>query len=312
MKLKELYQPFLDLEEKELVNIDMLFNFLLGMFEYKGFPDTFRPEYFERYLMLTGQASATKDDFGNWWATRSTISGDIDPNGIGNTIVVSEPNLSVSRYFDDNTISHCWNNKTHTPLWYIVNVGSLLSEIDLSIDVLTVNSRAVKGFIARNEKVKVQLENYFKNLKKGIPYIMFSENILEEVLEKDVKDIEQIDFKNESVHDFQFLINAHDSTLRWFMNFFGHAQQNSNKLAQQSVDEIKDSNSASLVLPTEMLKERQKFVEDFNAKTGLNCSIEFSELWKNEVRETINEGGIDNANKEDSEKVEEETTKEGV
>ena len=105
-------------------------------------------------------------------------------------------------------------------------------------------------------------------------------------------------------HDFQFLINTHDSILRWFYNSYGHGQQNSNKLAQQSVDEIKDSNSASLVLPQQMLECRKQFIEEFNNLTGGNASVEFSELWKNEEKETlINTDKIEETKTENTEKT---------
>lgn len=288
LKLKDMYKPFLNLEEKRLVNIDMLVNFLQGMFKYSGHPDTFRPEFFERYLMTWGQASACEDKNGNWWACTSTLAGDIDPNGLGNMVIVAMPNLSVERYIDDPSIAHCWNNPTHSPTLYLGNTAELLSEIELSLDDLVIDSRQTNGLIARNEKVKIQLENYYKAKKEGRPYVMFAENLLEDIIEKNVEDVLQLDLSNKSsVHDFQFLINAHDSVLRWFLNWFGHGQQNTNKLAQQTVDEIKDSNSASLVLPTQMLEERKKFVEDFNRKTGGNMKVEFSDLWKNELDETM-------------------------
>ena len=126
-----------------------------------------------------------------------------------------------------------------------------------------------------------------------------AENILNDLFEKgEIRDVDELNLTNTNLsHDFQFLINAHDSILRWFFNWFGHAQQNSNKLAQQSVEEIKDSDSASLVLPNVMLNCRKKFIEEFNALTGTNATVEFSKLWKNEEKEIMQEP---EENKEDN------------
>lgn len=303
--LRSNYKQLFDVNEKKMINVNQLFNFMLGMFEYKGMPDTFDTRFFERYLLTNGMAAAVEKD-GKWYASFGSLAGPINEYQYGTTFVFANPVFSGERSIYAPDCSICWNNPTMTPEFYLASIADTMSELECSVDTLINYTRATKGIIARNDKVFEQLKTFFSNLRKGKPFVMLSKNVLDDVIEgKDVKDVLELDLTNPDLsNQFQYLINAHDSILRWFMNWYGHSQANSNKLAQQSVSEVDNANSASLVIPTLMLNERKKFIEDFNKKSGLNASVDFSELWKNEVKETMIDDAPEDDKKGDDEDVE--------
>lgn len=282
-KIKKSYDGIFD---SKLTIVDTLLNFTISMFEYKGLPETIDTNFFEKYLNLYGKAGIIKDDFGTLFCGRGTLAGDINYYDFGNIFVGGVPNYSYEKdIYTDCAL--CFNNATHTPNLILFKTAELLGEIMTSISMLTINSRSTKAFIARNDKVKQQIDAFFSALKRGEHYTLSAENILNDLFEKgEVKDVDELHISDPSlVHDYQFLINAYDSILRWYYNFMGHGQNSSNKLAQQSVREIENSDSASLVLPLEMLKERKKCIDKVNEYFGLDASVAFSEMWENEQEE---------------------------
>lgn len=284
--LKKLKRQYGEVWDSSLTVFDTLLNFTISMFKYKGLPETVDTNYLERYLNLYGRAGILKNNFGELFTGRGTLSGDINCYNYGNMFVGAVPNYS----YEKDIYSDCalfWNNATHTPNMILFKTSELLGEIMKSINILTINSRASKAFIARNEKVKQQIDAFFSNLRKGKIYTLSAENVLNDLFEKgEVRDVDELHLTDSSLtHDYQFLINAYDSILKWYYNFMGHGQNNSNKLAQQSVREIENSDSASLVLPLQMLRERKLAIEKVNEYFGLNASVEFSEMWQNEKEE---------------------------
>ena len=71
-----------------------------------------------------------------------------------------------------------------------------------------------------------------------------------------------------------------------------------------AVDEVNGTVSSSLIIPLNMLKCREKMIDEINAKFGLNASVRLSGAWRAEVTKYENETGeadIDNAETEDAE-----------
>lgn len=278
-------KEFCTIQNLKMSHFIELCNFVTQMFDYSGLPDTIDTNYLERYFNLHGSAVLVPDtSTGEWCASYGSRSGDVGFYGIGNTAVGANPVFSFEENIDN--VAWGWNNATHTPTLIIFEVAEMLAEIERSILNVTQNARSTKPIITRNDKVKTQIETFFKKQKEGETFVPMAENVLADILEKsDARDVITLDLEEKNVNQLQNLLNARDNILRWFYNQLGHAQQNTNKLAQQSKDEINDSNSVSLVLPEQMLKERKIMIEKFNDISGYNASVEFSNLWKHEEKE---------------------------
>jgi hypothetical protein len=103
----------------------------------------------------------------------------------------------------------------------------------------------------------------------------------------------------------QYLAKFRDDLMRWFYSLYGMNSQGSSKLAQQSVDEVNQDSSASMILPHDMLRMRQKCLENqVNKKFGWDMEVSFSECWMSRL------ANMDDEFKTTDEQLEEDTNNE--
>ena len=162
---------------------DAAFEFLQGMFEYEGFPDTIRTEFLEMYFLGNGMASIRKDDKGNgdYVAMLCEAGATPDAYGLGEKLFSRTANGHVYEdEKDSDVVAYGWNNLSKTPCTDAYRIGSYIAEIDTSLDLLVWWSRASRLFLAEDNKQKAMLEEAFAALKKGTPLTIKSENLLKD------------------------------------------------------------------------------------------------------------------------------------
>lgn len=286
--LKEKYKRIIE-EHDETMSA---FEFLLGMFEWEGLPDTVRPEYLELYAMTEGVAAVREDDKrtgdlpgdGAFVAMQTELGSDPDAYGLGTLAISYTENGHTYRdKVDSDKIAILWNNKTKTPCVDAYRVGSYVAEIDTSIDLLVWWSRASKLFLADQNKIKQMLEDAFTAMKKGTPLTVVSSNILAEI-ESGKKALEAIDLSDVDYADkLDKLAFIREKRFDWFKDRYGMCARDTGKMAQVSVDEANGGTGASMIVPLNMLWCRQKFAEECNRKFGWNCSVHFAGAWLGEM-----------------------------
>lgn len=57
----------------------------------------------------------------------------------------------------------------------------------------------------------------------------------------------------------------------------------SQKVAQQSTDEVHGADNFSMIYPLIQLKYRKRMIEDINKTFGLSASVKFSEMYENSL-----------------------------
>lgn len=286
--LKEKYKRIIE-EHDETMSA---FEFLLGMFEWEGLPETVRPEYLELYAMTQGVAAVRMDDLQtagskaimDYVAMQTELGSDPDAYGLGTLAISYTENGHTYRdSVDSDDVAILWNNKTKTPCVDAYRVGSYVAEIDTSIDLLVWWSRASKLFLADENKVKQMLEEAFAALKKGTPMTVVSSNILAEI-ETGKKALEAIDLSDVDYADkLDKLAFIREKRFDWFKDRYGMCARDTGKMAQVSVDEANGGTGASMIIPLNMLWCRQKFAEECNRKFGWNCSVHFAGAWLGEM-----------------------------
>lgn len=279
------------------------FEFLLGMFEYEGLPETVRQEYLERYFMTDGIASIRRDTEGDneYYAMMADTCGAPTPYGYGKKIISRTMNGHV--YEDDisdDVVAWGWNNLSKTPCMDAYRVGSYVAEIDTSIDLLVWWSRASKLFVASDNKTREMLTETFAAVKKGVPMSIKSENILPKI-EAGQKPLEAIDLTDVDYADkLEKLAFIREKRFDWFRDRYGMCARDTGKRAQVSVDEANGGTGSSMIFPLNMLKARQEFIDQCNRKFGWNASVHFAGAWLGEMERyetTVIENGeldIDN------------------
>lgn len=276
------------------------FEFLLGMFEYEGLPETVRPEYLERYLLTDGIASIRKDTKGDgeYYAMIADTCGAPTPYGYGDKIISRTANGHV--YEDgisDDVVAWGWNNLSKTPCMDAYRVGSYVAEIDTSIDLLVWWSRASKLFVAIDNKTREMLTETFAAVKKGVPMSIKSENILPKI-ESGQKPLEAIDLTDVDYADkLEKLAFIREKRFDWFRDRYGMCARDTGKRAQVSVDEANGGTGSSMIFPLNMLTARQEFIDECNRKFGWNASVHFAGAWLGEMERyettVIENGEID-------------------
>lgn len=276
---------------------DAAFEFLQGMFEYEGFPDTVRTEFLEMYFLGNGMASIRKDDKGNgdYVAMLCEAGATPDAYGLGEKLFSRTANGHVYEdEKDSDVVAYGWNNLSKTPCTDAYRIGSYIAEIDTSLDLLVWWSRASRLFLAEDNKQKAMLEEAFAALKKGTPLTIKSENLLREI-ENGKKGIEALDLTDTDFADkLDKLAFIRECRFKWFKERYGMDTRSTGKMAQVSVDEANGDIAMAFVFPLNMLKARKAFCEMCNKKFGWNCSVHFAGAWLGEIEryeDTVVENG---------------------
>jgi hypothetical protein len=276
---------------------DAAFEFLQGMFEYEGFPDTVRTEFLEMYFLGNGMASIRKDEKGDgeYVAMLCETGATPDAYGLGEKLFSRTANGHVYEdEKDSDVVAYGWNNLSKTPCTDAYRIGSYIAEIDTSLDLLVWWSRASRLFLAEDNKQKAMLEEAFAALKKGTPLTIKSENLLREI-ENGKKGIEALDLTDTDFADkLDKLAFIRECRFKWFKERYGMDTRSTGKMAQVSVDEANGDIAMAFVFPLNMLKARRAFCEMCNKKFGWNCSVHFAGAWLGEMEryeDTVVENG---------------------
>lgn len=293
------------------------FEFLQGMFEYEGLPMTVRTEILEQYLLANGMVSIRKDNNGDYVAMIAECAGDPDSYGMGRQLLSRAANGQVYEdYRDSDIVAYGWNNLQKIPCMDAYRVGSYVAEIDTSLDLLVWWSRASRLFTASDNKTKVMLEEAFAALKKGVPMVVRSDNILAEI-EAGRKSIESFDLSDCDFADkIDKVAYLREKRFDWFKDRYGMCARDTAKKAQVSIDEANGGTGSSMIFPLNMLRARQELINMCNRKFGWNAEVHFAGAWLGEMERyetTIIQNGeidIDNydATKEESGNAENEQT----
>lgn len=294
--MKEKHKKIIE-EKDETVSA---FEFLLGMFEWEGLPESVRPEFLELYLLTNGMASIRKDTKGDgeYIAMICDNGSTPDPYGIGKEIFSRTANGHV--YEDDkdsDVVAYGWNNKQRTPCLDAYRIGSYIAEIDTSLDLGVWWSRFSRLFIASDNKSKQMLEEGFAAIKKGSPLVIRSENILREI-ESGKQAIEAQDLTDTGFADkLDKLAFLRECRYKWFKERYGMDARTNGKKAQLSVDEANGDTGAAMIVPLNMLWARKNFADMINQKFGLNVSVHFAGAWLGEMERyettVVENGDID-------------------
>lgn len=264
--------------------INLLWNTLLDMFEYKNLPDTIPKRFLETILHSTGEVFISKID-GELIASHGTLSGDVDAYGLGTECIAVCP-TGDAHGERGKDIAYGINNDTATPDMLVYWIAHLLAETDKSIKLNVIYSRLLKIPKVSNEKDKAMFEEIIKKVMDGEPKAYASSNALDLEFGSGTETFELTDANK--IDKLPYLTQFFEDCLKRFYNFYGQPMQNQNKRAQSISDEIHGQDSVSFIIPIQMLRCRQAMCEEINRIFGTDISVEFSPVWAVELAGLIN------------------------
>lgn len=180
-----------------------------------------------------------------------------------------------------------FNNSTRTPTIDIINYASLLTELDVSLDKIIKKVRYIDVPIVSNEKEKQQFEEIFNAIEMGDLKVVTS---LKSDIEKLIEDFDSQEIKTVKLTDvdrsnnIQYLTLLRNALKEFFYTKYGHSLRNTVKQAQQTKDEVNDLNLTSLILPSNMLKNRVQGWKRVNDLFATNYTCEYGDLIKEEIK----------------------------
>ena len=272
---------------------DLLISVKTAIYHWEGLPDTIRPEYLELYLALYGEAAICEDKDGNWIAALVNRGGAPDPYGLGTTPIISTLNGYTHTYnikygdyaedFSGKKCCICYNNNTKDPDQILATAAELLTESIISLYQNIIHSRYNPLYAVNSDIIKRAVEEKMTDIIAGKPVVIVADNILEEI-ESGRKAVEPVQLTDVDKQDrIQYISHCIDDVIRWILTMYGQAIQGNGKLAQQTVDEVNGTTSASFIIPEIGWRTRNDFATLLNKELGWDVTVTYNKPWTVEV-----------------------------
>lgn len=253
-----------------------LLDICINMFEYSNLPSGITARDIELNLLITGHCSIIKhpNKPDTLFAPLSSLYG-IDeyyqPTKMcfANPTMIAKPSYTIG---EDCAV--IWNNSMKDSMWYIKTDNSMytfiaryarqLADIESSINIYCVNTRASSIPVTDDNTVKESLLMFFRNLIKGKRSIVTDSNIVEK--------FRNVEIAHSGADGMNDLLVARDKILEQFYRDIGIRMYNS-KRAQVNEEEIESNNQLLLINKDDMENCRKEGIEFMNNLWGYNSSV---------------------------------------
>lgn len=291
-------------DNKDMINLDRFMShfssntdFLISMFDYDGLPESIDERFIEIYLSSNGSIAAINPHDVNPSLPDELIvitggrSGQPKNYGLGEKYLGNNNNTEIGEL--EGTVGvNCivgYNTSNMAPDFDSYYYARMLMEIEKSI-MFNIRFARLAPILKASDSIKREaLEELLNNIDDGNMVNIVTSNIVDELRDDTSGIYEAINLTNvDDIKNLQYLIKAYEDILRIFHTKYGQAESGTGKLAQQSVDEINASASASFVLALDKLKQRQKFWNAVNEHYGTSITVKFSPAWALEYQRYIN------------------------
>ena len=258
----------------------------MSIFNWHGLPDTLPEREIELNLLLTGHCIVFEHE--NKLITQvTTLYGNEDSIYYYPTkAIYASPKAGYGTLEINKNCSIIYNSPLQNNIFYLPNEGGLLTfiqryarmlaDIESTINIYTVNTRATSFPTAANDTVKNSLEKFFDKIAIGKRAVVSDNAIIEQFRNVEIT---RSNYKD-GIND---LLIARDKTLEMFYRDIGIKFYNPKK-AQVTEDELETNDQLLLISITDMLKEQQQGAERLNnmygRKYNFNASVEIAPEFK--------------------------------
>ena len=277
-----------------------LLNYILGIYEYTGLPDSLPAMALEQNLMLTGHAVVfeSKGELVTDITTLYNFNKYYNPTQatFGNALIPFK-NLTFGK--DAEVI---YNNRIRGNVLrrqevdgglstYIKRYARLLADLESTIDIYIVNSRLQSYPTAKNQQMATQLEDFNARVALGERAVLTDSAYLDAFRNVDIVAPRTGDTLND-------LLIARDKILATFFREIGVKFVEQQKRAQLTEDEVVADEQLLLINLDDMLQERKEGLERVNAHFGTSISVRISQAFD---RKSYQNKSDQNKEKEESE-----------
>ena len=263
------------------------------MFEWKNLPDTIPEFELERMLQLNGYAviadvpEPVRGEKG-LYAFYAILGGRGDAYYKPTTCSIANPYLGFNKTGIEinKDCALILNDLNYEGLYTLYSrYAHLLAEIDITMRVLSINSRAPFVLYCKTDDMKITLDDYIAKLEAGeISYIMGGKFRI--VQDDTPPNIETKPYATQSAGELiKSLIELKQYVKASFFAELGIQDNFNMKREALSVEEINLGDDTLMPYIDEMLFQRQRCAEIVNNLYGTEISVDFSSVWKERRRE---------------------------
>lgn len=283
-KLKDLARALYDVTSVPL-GFDFwyykLLNYCLGIYKYDGLPESLPGRELLMNLIITGHAVIFEDK-GELVTTRTTIY-DFDKYyrptkaTFGNVKIFSRP-LTFGKDAEVVYLTRIQGNVLHDQIvdsglnTFIKRYARLLADIESTINIYTVNTRATSYPVGASDQVRASLEAFNNKLAMGERAIITDDLIMEAFRNVDIVGYRGGDRLND-------LIIARDKILATFFREIGIKFAQEQKKAQLTEEEVTADEQLLLLNVNDMLAVQKEGLERVNRHFGTNISVSLNPIY---------------------------------
>lgn len=246
------------------------------LFTYKNLPDSIPPEYYEAYLQRFGFTSVFENE-NELVTTFGGFGGEPNEYYIPTKFIVSNPYMEKQGTLTDGKDCIVHKNTSLFSGTYQLNAryAQLLTEIELSMRIGTVNTRLPVIFNASDKDTKESVESFYSDVEQGKQSIVMSDFLFDT--------LKAIPFGTTHSNYFTQYIELYQYIQSLWWAEYGIDSVNNMKREALSRNEISANSQTTRPLIHDMLYSRQKSWEKTNSLFGSSVSVELNkDIFKKE------------------------------
>lgn len=280
--------PVKNVKRGYLFYVRMLFEKCLGMFKYYNLPKTLPAEEIEKRLIWFGFCGVFHHKSYDIVCAEGGLSG-FDQYYRPTEFLYAQPVLGsdVLKINDNCVIIYNTQSDVITPYGFkelIKRYARLLADIDSSIDIQIINSRATKLNSVADDVTAKSVNYCMEQLEQGNLFTVNRNSILDNWTPKDWNTAHPDEIKN--------LIDAKQSILNSFLEEIGVKSLNE-KRERMISNEVCADNQLLMVNTDDLLYKRKQGVKQINDMFGTDISVELNDIYNVSKNITMLGGGID-------------------
>lgn len=292
-KISQIYDLKDVVKGYDYYKVDLL-NKIISLFQWEGLPETLPEEEIEKKLLINGFCGVYNHPIYGIITTDASISG-ISVYFTGSQMIFTNPiagshTLKIGKecVCGFNDILSKWSWQSHI-CEVIDRYARQLADIDSSISIALINSRATATPVSDNDAIAQSFREYRRKLEEGA---------LESIVTRSM--VEGFNLLNNPINDNRLteLYNAYNEVVKNFYMTIGvpFSEDKRERLINAEVTRGLKADEFNIY---SMLKMREKFAEEINNMFNLSCSVKINDILTqsySENEDEIMEGDEENVN----------------
>lgn len=254
--------------------LKMLYEKCLGMFKYFNLPKSLPAEEIEKRLMWFGFCGVFKHKSHGIVCADGGLSG-VDIYYRPTTFVYAQPVLGSGELTINDNCVIIYNTQSDVIRPYgfselIKRYARMLADVDASIDIQIINSRATKLNSVADDLTATAVNNAMQAIERGETYTVNQNSIVDRWQTKD--------WNTAHPEQIEKLLDAKQCILNSFLEEIGVKSINA-KRERMITDEVSADNQLLMVNTDDLLYKRKIGVKQINEMFDTNIKVELNETY---------------------------------